>query len=116
MTCCARYQGEANADQNVSAADWARGATQTSYYASYLQSMAADWRARKGMGDFAFLVVSLPPSVAAGTPAAKQATTGRPEVRLAELELQPHAAGLTDISGVAVRAACTASCTSFATS
>jgi len=96
------YQGEANADQNVSAADWARGATQTSYYASYLQSMAADWRERKGMGDFAFLVVSLPPSVASGTDPAKQATTGRMEVRLAEMELQPHAGGLTDISGVAV--------------
>ena len=96
------YQGEANADQNVSAADWARGATQTSYYASYLQSMVADWRTRKGMGDFAFLVVSLPPSVATGTGPAKQATTGRAEVRLAEMELQPHAGGLTDISGVAV--------------
>jgi len=95
------YQGEANADQNVSAADWARGATQTSYYASYLQSMVADWRDRKGMGDFAFLVVSLPPSVKTGTPGEGK-NTGRPEVRLAEVEVQPHSGGLTDISGVAI--------------
>ena len=48
--------------------------------------MIGDWRDRKGMGDFSFLVVSLPPSVATGTPAAQQANTGRPEIRLGELE------------------------------
>ena len=48
--------------------------------------MIGDWRDRKGMGDFSFLVVSLPPSVSTGTPAAQQANTGRPEIRLGELE------------------------------
>ena len=96
------YQGEANADQKVSKADEARGVTQTLYYSAYLQAMIADWREIKGMGDFAFLIVSLPPSVAAGTPPANQSHTGRPEVRLAELSAAPHPGGQTDISGVAV--------------
>eukprot|EP00750_Incisomonas_marina_P011167 INCI16350.5.p1 GENE.INCI16350.5~~INCI16350.5.p1 ORF type:complete len:812 (+),score=130.53 INCI16350.5:666-3101(+) len=90
------YQGEANADQVIAGVD------QTTYYATMYQTMIADWRERKGMGDFAFGTVQLPPSVAAGTPPAKQINTGRPNIRIAEGEAGSHAGGLTDISGVAV--------------
>ena len=100
MLCCA---GEANADQKPTAANKAKGDTLTNYYAAYLQEMAASWREKKGMGDFAFLPMMLPPSVPAGTPLAKQLTTGRMEVRLAEQEVAPHSNGLTDISGVPVQ-------------
>lgn len=89
-------QGEANADQVIAGVD------QTTYYATMYQTMIADWRERKGMGDFAFGTVQLPPSVAAGTPPAKQINTGRPNIRIAEGEAGSHAGGLTDISGVAV--------------
>merc|ERR1719331_112167 len=53
------YQGEANADQRIPGVD------QTLYYSTMLQSMIADWRLKKGMGDFAFISMQLPPSVAA---------------------------------------------------
>ena len=52
------------------------------------QSMIADWRERKGMGDFAFGTVQLPPSVSTGTPPEKQNATGRPNIRLAEAEVR----------------------------
>jgi len=50
-------QGEANADQKIAGND------QTQYYAAMYQGMIADWRDKKGMGDFAFMTVQLPPSV-----------------------------------------------------
>ena len=96
------YQGEANADQKLTPADKAAGGTMSDYYSQYLQEMVADWRERKGMGDFAFLTVQLPPSVGAGTPLAKQLGTGRMEIRIAEQTSAPHTGGRTDISGVAV--------------
>ena len=73
----------------------------TNYYASYLQSMIASWRDLKGMGDFAFMTMQLPPSVATGTPLSKQLTTGRTEIRLAEQLVAAHVGGRTDISGTA---------------
>ena len=90
------YQGEANADQQIPGVD------QTDYYATMYQGMIADWRDRKGMGDFAFGTVQLPPSVATGTPASQQNNTGRPNIRVAEAEVESHSGGKTDISGVAV--------------
>jgi hypothetical protein len=54
------YQGEANADQidPVSKID---------YYTAYLGTMIETWREVKGMGDFSFFVVTLPPSQKNGT-------------------------------------------------
>ena len=63
------YQGEANADQKIAGID------QTDYYATMLQTMIADWRMKKGMGDFAFVAMQLPPSVASGTSVSKQMET-----------------------------------------
>lgn len=96
------YQGEANADQKIDPVDVSRGVTQTAYYAAYLSTMIEDWRERKGMGDFSFFVVSLPPSVAAGTPMNVQLTTGRSEIRIAEFSVAPRPNGTTCISGVPV--------------
>lgn len=95
-------QGEANADQKMNGST----APLTKYYAAYYQSMIADWRERKGMGDFAFSTVQLPPSQPAVTPPEKGMDTGRAEIRLAEAETAPHSGGLTDISGVAVTLDC----------
>ena len=50
------------------------------------QAMIADWRERKGMGDFAHMTVQLPPSVAATTALDRQMGTGRMQIRLAEAE------------------------------
>ena len=107
-----RWQGEANADQKI------QGVDQTEYYSTMLQSMIADWRERKGMGDFAFITMQLPPSVPviiyasgmhvtecsfqAGTDVSKQMGTGRMQIRLAEAATLPHTNGRTDISGMAV--------------
>jgi hypothetical protein len=92
------YQGEANADQGL---HFKGGSNySTAYYACMIQAMAADWRERKGMGDFAFMAVQLPPSI---PPADKDAkSTGRQEVRAATALLASHPGGLTDISGIAV--------------
>ena len=96
------YQGEANADQKIAGND------QTQYYAAMFQAMITDWRDRKGMGDFAFMTVQLPPSLpSTANPAAASAQgTGRMQIRLAEAETSPHPNGLTDISGVAVALDC----------
>jgi hypothetical protein len=95
-------QGEANADQKI------QGVDMTNYYATMYQGMIADWRERKGMGDFAHMTVQLPPSQAAAADPAKGAagSTGRPQIRLAEALTAPHSGGLTDISGVAVSLDC----------
>eukprot|EP00658_Telonema_sp_P-2_P053634 TRINITY_DN4221_c0_g2_i11.p1 TRINITY_DN4221_c0_g2~~TRINITY_DN4221_c0_g2_i11.p1 ORF type:complete len:727 (-),score=188.39 TRINITY_DN4221_c0_g2_i11:280-2460(-) len=90
------YQGEANADEKIAGVD------QTQYYASMLQGLIADWREHKGMGDFGFVSMQLPPSVAPGTGYSQQMATGRMEIRLAEALTSAHAGGGTDISGVAV--------------
>lgn len=92
--------GEANADQKISGVD------QTRYYAAMYQSMIASWRDLKGMGDFAFMTVQLPPSVPSTEDPAKAMGTGRMQIRLAEAEASPHSGGLTDISGVAVTLDC----------
>jgi len=89
-------QGEANADQNVVGID------KTRYYAAMYQAMIADWRDKKGMGDFAWLTLSLPPSVASGTDTTRQMRTGRMEIRLAQADVETHPGCLTDISGTAV--------------
>jgi hypothetical protein len=88
------YQGESNADQYI------EGIDQTEYYATMYQTMIADWRLRKGMGDFAWGTVQLPPSVKAGSDPNQH--TGRMEIRIAQAETAPHRNGLTDISAVAV--------------
>ena len=91
------YQGEANADVNI----YKDEAEHTAQYACVLQAMVAAWRDRKGMGDFAFMNMQLPPSVdpAAG---AKNPQTGRMAIRAAEAEAVARPAGLTDIAGMAV--------------
>jgi hypothetical protein len=96
------YQGEANADQKLTNASKAKGGSLTQYYSAYLQEMIASWRDLKGMGDFAFMTMQLPPSCVSGTSSAKQMTTGRMEVRIAEQESAAHSGGRTDISGAAV--------------
>jgi hypothetical protein len=68
--------------------------------------MIADWREKKGMGDFAFMTVQLPPSVDYSKDPSKEMGTGRMQIRLAEAEASPHPNGLTDISGVAVSLDC----------
>lgn len=93
-------QGEANADQKIPGVD------QTQYYAAMYQEMIADWRDKKGMGDFAFMTVQLPPSVPSVDDPSKEMETGRMQIRLAEAEASPHTNGLTDISGVAVALDC----------
>lgn len=90
------HQGGANADEQIPGVD------QTAYYAELYQAMIRDWRDKKGMGDFAWLTMQLPPSVAAGTEPLKQMGTGRMQIRLAQAESDTHANGLTDISGVAI--------------
>ena len=90
------YQGEANADQNIDGVD------QTDYYATMFQAMIADWREKKFMGDFAWISMQLPPSVAAGTSPSSQMKTGRMQIRLAQAESLPRSGGETDIAGVAV--------------
>ncbi len=74
--------------------------TRTQYYAAYLQAMIADWRTRKNMGDFSFLPMMLPPSVAQWSNLAATDDTGRPDVRAAELLVVPRPGGQTDIAGV----------------
>ena len=65
--------------------------------------MIADWRERKGMGDFAWLTVQLPPSESpqAGA-AAPDKDTGRMAVRVAEAQAASRAGGLTDIAGTSI--------------
>ena len=87
------YQGEANADQKIPGND------QTEYYAAMYQAMIASWRELKGMGDFAFMTVQLPPSLPSTADPTKELGTGRMQIRLAEAEASPHSGGLTDISG-----------------
>ena len=94
------YQGEANADQKIAGVD------QTQYYAAMYQSMISSWRDLKGMGDFAFMTVQLPPSVSSVEDPSKVMGTGRMQIRLAEAETAPRPNGLTDISGVAVALDC----------
>ena len=91
-------QGEANADQKMHGST----APLTKYYSAYYQTMIKDWRERKGMGDFAFMTVQLPPSTPFFADPTKEMGTGRMEIRIAEAETAPHSGGLTDISGVAV--------------
>jgi sialate O-acetylesterase len=88
------YQGEANADQLIVANE------SIAYYSVAYQAMLADWRERKGMGDFAVLTMQLPPSVPTGTDPARR--TGRQEIRIAQAQAGTHAGGRTDISGTAV--------------
>jgi sialate O-acetylesterase len=90
------YQGERNGLQKIPGVD------QTSYYATMYQSMIADWRVKKGIGDFAWGTVQLPPSVPSGTDPSKQMETGFMQIRLAQALTEPHPGGLTDISAVAV--------------
>ena len=73
------YQGEANCN-NLPPEAVAAGANRSTYYSQYLQAMIADWRQRKKMGDFAFLVMGLPPSVAHTSAVAGSDATGRPQV------------------------------------
>ena len=70
------------------------------------QSMISSWRDKKGMGDYAFMTVQLPPSVASTEDPTKALNTGRMQIRLAEAEASPHTGGLTDISGVSVSLDC----------
>ena len=91
------YQGEANADQGLHFANQSYSAD---YYQCMMDAMAADWRDRKGMGDFAFTTVQLPPSHAPSDDDTKP--TGRQAVRDAAARFAPHSGGATDISGVAV--------------
>ena len=90
------YQGEANADQGLR---WNQSYS-ADYYACMMDGMAADWRERKAMGDFAFTTVQLPPSHAPSDDDTKP--TGRQAVRDAASRFAPHSGGATDISGVAV--------------
>ena len=89
------YQGEANANELTNHNQ------SISYYANAYQAMIAGWRERKGVGDFAVLTVQLPPSVNSSM-AASNPITGRPEIRIAEMEAAAHAGGATDNSGTAV--------------
>lgn len=87
----------ANADQltgQYANEDW-----HTAAYACKLQAMVASWRERKGMGDFAFLNVQLPPSTAAQS---ITKPTGRQSIRAAAARAVSRSGGLTDISGMAV--------------
>jgi len=87
------YQGEANDVQKDT----------TAYYSTMYQSMIADWRIKKGIGDFAWGTVQLPPSVPSGTTTDLQARdTHRMQIRLAQAESEPHPEGQTDISALAV--------------
>lgn len=72
----------------------------TAYYTCMLGAMIADWRLQKGMGDFAFNFVQLPPSLPPGSPTDQQ--TGRMEIRVADSQLLPRVGGTTDITGMAV--------------
>ena len=60
-------QGEANADQKIKDKSGKGEIDMTAYYAAMYQAMIKDWRDRKGMGDFAFMTVQLPPSEPADT-------------------------------------------------
>ena len=63
------YQGEANADQLIAKNEpW-------QYYQVAYEAMIADWRERKGMGDFAVLTMQLPPSVKSGSGASTRYVT-----------------------------------------
>ena len=77
-----RYQGEANCHQTLSPTHSNATLSTTTYYAQYLQAMIKDWRDLKGMGDFSFMAMMLPPSVPNSDAGTRQ--TFRPEVRLAE--------------------------------
>eukprot|EP00912_Choanoflagellata_sp_UC4_P000540 UC4_evm2s335 len=98
------YQGEANCRPRFNVTSLPPGTDTTQllapYYSAYLQSMIADLRDRKGMGDFAFSAMSLPPSIPSG--GASQLQTGRPEIRIATLEASPHPGGRSDITGIPV--------------
>ena len=76
------------------------GVDPTCYCATMYQSTIADWRQKKGIGDFAWGTVQLPPSIQSGTDPSVE--TGRMQIRLAEAPTEPHPGGLTDISAVAV--------------
>lgn len=90
------YQGEANAETSYSV-------SKIDFYASYLTSMIESWRDLKGIGDFGFFVVALPPSMPAEEPEASQLASGRPEVRIAEIEVAtPRPGSIVDNSGVAI--------------
>eukprot|EP01052_Picozoa_sp_SAG31_P012975 SAG31_NODE_770_length_12217_cov_2.855174_11_plen_395_part_00 len=101
---CDFEQGEANADQKIKV----NGSEidMTKYYSIMYQTMIADWRDRKGMGDFAFMTVQLPPSESYASAPNTADPTGRSRIRLAEAACSPHPDGLTDISGVAVSLDC----------
>ena len=93
------YQGEANAEEFATRDD----SFQTAYYSSMLAAMVQDWRAMKGMGDFAFVAMQLAPSVPAGTPYDAQMGTGFMQVRLGQARaVLPRPGGPTDIGGMAV--------------
>jgi hypothetical protein len=92
-------QGEANADQKTLGLQ--NEDFHTAAYACKLQAMVADWRLRKGMGDFAFLNVQLPPSIDPAD-STKDPVTGRPAIRAAAAEAVSRPGGLTDIAGMAV--------------
>ena len=59
------------------------------------EAMIAGWRERKGVGDFAVATVQLPPSVNSSM-AASNPITGRPEIRIAEMEAAAHAGSAAD--------------------
>ena len=69
------YQGEANADEKVVAQGQAND--QTAYYSAMYQAMIRSWRDLKGMGDFAFMTVQLPPSLPSTADPLKEMSTGR---------------------------------------
>lgn len=88
------YQGEANAGVAVD------GVSISTYYSTMYQAMIADWRDRKGMGDFAWLTSSLAPKV--GHSIDHSQDRGTMDIRLAQAEAETHPDCLTDISGTAV--------------
>ena len=88
---CIRYQGEANSQPiDQLAVNPPKDATTTGYYSAYLNEMIADWRDEKRMGDFAFMPMMLPPSVAANDSRANTDETYFPAVRTAEVLAMPR--------------------------
>ena len=94
------YQGEANCVESLQ--NHTLIPDPEGYYAAMMASMIADWRAKKGIGDFTFIAMQLPPSVAPGTPYENQTETKRTIIRAAQATILPQYHGKTDISGVAV--------------
>eukprot|EP00050_Salpingoeca_kvevrii_P007394 m.295919 g.295919 ORF g.295919 m.295919 type:complete len:914 (+) comp13288_c0_seq1:1-2742(+) len=88
------YQGEANAQQSQPFS------IVSDYYECFLGSMIADWRLTKGIGDFPFVLMQLPPSQPPDSSPA--VLSGRPQIREAERRLVPSNNGTMDVTGMAV--------------